>query len=362
MPLSINGKGHHNDGFIIIPKDKPLLSYETPTKALQSEEFQISLEPGAIPCSGHAGHMEVSIQNQNLKNLEVEHNRMEQTLKRQAHDLQERIKEINCLYGISTIVEQNELCLETIFHKVIDLIPSSWQYPEITCAQLLINDESHRTSNYKNTFWKQQAEVVAYGKVLGVLTVCYLEKRPERDEGPFLKEERFLINAIAERLGRTCERKQAQKALGLSEQKLKEQNLLLKEKNIALREAMNQLITEKNNLEKKVMANVDNLLLPLLKKLENRASALEKEKLNLLDKKIEQLILSFGPQVSKKNPKLTPRENEICNMIRGGLSSKEVAKILNISYRSVETYRNYIRKKLGITNQKVNLASYLATL
>ena len=300
--------------------------------------------------------------NQELELLAQAHTRMEQALKTQTHDLKERIKEINCLYGISKIVERTELSLDAVFQQVIDLIPSSWQYPDITCAQLLINEQSYRTANYKKTFWHQQAHVVAYGKTLGVLTVCYLEKRPELDEGPFLKEERSLINAIAERLGRTSEHKQAEQALSQSEQKLKEQNLLLKDKNIALREVMNQVITEKETLEKNVLANVDQLLLPLVEKLKNKGSAIDLEYLNLLEDNIRHLTSSFGTQISKKNPRLTPRENEICNMIRSGLSSKEVAKLLNISYRSVETYRNYIRKKLGITNQKVNLATYLTSL
>ncbi len=300
--------------------------------------------------------------NQELERLTQAHTRMEQALKIQTHDLKERIKEINCLYGISKIVERTELSLEAILQQVINLIPASWQYPEITCAQLLINHQSYRTANYKNTFWHQRVDIVAYGQTLGVLTVCYLEKRPERDEGPFLNEERSLLNAIAERIGRTCEHKQSEQALGLSEQKLKEQNLLLQDKNIALREVMNQLITEKETLEKNVLANVDQLLLPLVKKMKNKGSSLDQEYLNLLEENIRHLTSSFGTQISKKTPRLTPRENEICNMVRNGLSSKEVAKLLNISYRSVETYRNYIRKKLGITNKKVNLATYLSTL
>ncbi|MDD9302459.1 MAG: LuxR family transcriptional regulator [Desulfobacter sp.] len=300
--------------------------------------------------------------NRELETLEHEHRLMELTLKQQAHDLKERIKEINCLFGISKILEQTGLSLETTFQQVVDLIPDSWQYPEITCAQLLLHDQSFRTDNYKNTFWKQQVEVMAYGELIGVLTVCYLENRPERAEGPFLKEERSLLNAVAELLGRTSERKQAEKDLSESKQKLKDQNLLLKEKNIALREVMNQLIEEKESLETKVMANVENLLLPLIKKMDNRGSEIEREYLILLEENIRQLTSSFGTRISRPNLKLTPRENEICTMIRGGLSSKEIAKLLNLSYRSVETYRNHIRKKLGITNKKVNLVSYLANL
>jgi DNA-binding CsgD family transcriptional regulator len=300
--------------------------------------------------------------NLELEKMEHEHRFMELALKNQAHDLKERIKEINCLYGISKVLEQTGLSIETTFQQVVDLIPGSWQYPEITCAQLLLHDQSFRTQNYKNTFWKQRAEVLAYGEPIGVLTVCYLENRPEQEEGPFLEEERSLLNAIAELLGRTGERKQAEKALSESKQKLKTQNLLLKEKNIALREVMNQLIEEKKSLETKVMANVENLLLPLIKKLDNKGSDIEKQYLNLLEENIKQLTSSFGTRISQPSLRLTPRENEICTMIRGGLSSKEIAGLLNLSYRSVETYRNHIRKKLGITNKKVNLVSYLTAL
>ena len=300
--------------------------------------------------------------NQELEALEEKHRRMEKNFKQQAHHLQERIKEINCLYGVSKILEQTGLSLEATFQQVVDLIPASWQYPKITCAQLLINEESFRTQNYKNTFWKQQAEVIAYGEPIGVLTVCYLEKRPEMEEGPFLGEERSLLNAIAELLGRTSERKQAEKALAESRRKLKEQNLQLKEKNIALREVMSQVMEERDSLESRVLANVENLLLPLLKKMENKGSSIERGYIQLLEENIRQLTSSFGTQIAQPNNRLTPRENEICNMIRSGLSSKEIAKMLNLSHRSVETYRNHIRKKLGITNKKVNLATYLANL
>jgi DNA-binding CsgD family transcriptional regulator len=107
---------------------------------------------------------------------------------------------------------------------------------------------------------------------------------------------------------------------------------------------------------------VEHLLLPLVKKMEEHGSNLEKEYLQLLEDNIAQLTSSFGTKISRLHQRLTPRENEICNMIRTGLSSKEIGKMLNLSYRSVETYRNHIRKKLGITNKKINLTSYLSGL
>ncbi|SLM31974.1 Putative DNA-binding response regulator (fragment) [Desulfamplus magnetovallimortis] len=163
-------------------------------------------------------------------------------------------------------------------------------------------------------------------------------------------------------MGRTTEQKHAEQALLEREEQLKNQNQLLKEKNIALRELMSQLMMEKKSLEERVLDNVDKFILPLLDKMKNRGSQIDIGYITLLEDTLKQLTSAFGSNLTRRMPRLTPRENEICNMIRSGLTSKEIAAILNISYRSVETYRNYIRKKLGILNEKVNLATFLTTL
>jgi len=302
------------------------------------------------------------LRNAELESLEVEHRRMETSLVQQAHELKERIKEINCLYGISRLVEKNQNPLEDIYQGIVSLIPYSWQYPEITSAQILIHGKAFHTEEFKKTRWQQSADIIVYGKTVGVLVVCYLEKRQNIYEGPFLQEERSLLDAIAERVGRMTEQKQAEKALQESERKLKNQNILLEEKNVALREIMNQVIMEKKNLENRMLSNVDQLLLPLLKKIKNKSAGLNQEYLVLLEDNLKSLTHSFGSELSRKMPKLTPREIEICNMIRSGLSSKEIAGLLNIAYRSVETYRNYIRRKLGLVNRKINLTTYLSSL
>lgn len=300
--------------------------------------------------------------NKKLETLEIMHRRMEKKSKEQAHHLKERIKEINCLYGISKLVEKPESSLDKIYQGIVDLIPSSWQYPEITSVLLKIKNHEFKTVNFSPTQWKQSADIVVYGVKEGTLTVNYLEKREKSHEGPFLKEERFLLNAVAERLGRTTEHKQAEKALLESEKKLKEQNILLQDKNVALREVMNQLISEKKSLEAKMLTNVDHLLLPLLRKINTKGSSIDKGYLQLLEDNLKSLTSSFGSEISKKMHKLTPREIEVCNFIKSGLSSKEIGGLLNITHRSVETYRNFIRKKLGLTNQKINLTTYLKSL
>ena len=139
--------------------------------------------------------------------------RAEESLRKQTHDLDERVKELNCLYGISKIRERPDIAFEEMLQEIVDLISSSWQYSAITCARIIIEGQEYKTKNFKETVWKQTSNIVVHGKRIGILEICYLEEKPESDEGPFLKEERSLISAIAERLGRVTEHKQAEGAL-----------------------------------------------------------------------------------------------------------------------------------------------------
>jgi len=132
--------------------------------------------------------------------------------KRVEHNLSERVKELRCLYAIANIVESPDVTLDELYQEVVNLLPSSWQYPGITCARIAFDEKEFKTNNFKTTAWKQSASINVKGQKEGILEVYYLGARPEIDEGPFLKEERLLIDAVAERLGRITERKQAEEA------------------------------------------------------------------------------------------------------------------------------------------------------
>jgi len=130
----------------------------------------------------------------------------QEALRQKTHDSGERVKELNCLYGIANLVEQQDISLEEILQGIMDLIPPSWQYPEITCARVIIHGTELRTKKFRETIWKQSSDIKVRGEQSGVLEVYYLKENPEIDEGPFLKEERNLINAIAGLTGRIVER------------------------------------------------------------------------------------------------------------------------------------------------------------
>ena len=136
--------------------------------------------------------------------------RVEKELKQVSFNLGERIKELNCLYSISKLRERTDFSLEDILQAIVDLIPPAWQYPEITCARIVFDDYEFLTNNFKNTRWKLTRHIMVYSERIGTLEVCYLEEKLEIDEGPFLKEERNLIDAVAERIAKFIEREWAE--------------------------------------------------------------------------------------------------------------------------------------------------------
>ncbi len=138
------------------------------------------------------------------------------------HDYGKRIKELRCVYGVSKLLENPDVSLEGVLQETVNLIPPAWRYPEITCARILFEKREFKTKNFNETPWKQSAEIRMYGKKVGAVEVYYLEQNPTLDEGPFSKEERDLIEDVAERLGKFAERKKAEGALRESEKKYRE--------------------------------------------------------------------------------------------------------------------------------------------
>ncbi len=156
----------------------------------------------------------------------AEHKQAEEALRKRTHELGERVKELNCLYTIYGLVEKWGTSLDEIFQGTVDIIPPSWQYPEITRARIILENQAFQTEDFAETIWKQASDIFVHGKRIGTLEVFYLEEKPEIDEGPFLKEERHLIDAIAGQLRKIIESKRAEdekrqaQALAISSEKL----------------------------------------------------------------------------------------------------------------------------------------------
>ena len=146
----------------------------------------------------------------------------EDTLRKRTHDLNERIKELSALYAVSRIIEQPGISLDEIFCEVARALPSGWQYPEDAVVRIMVYGREFETEGFRVTPWRQASPIVVHAETVGQVEVCYLHERPEEDEGPFLREERSLIDTIAGRFGRTMERFQARECLEKSESQFRE--------------------------------------------------------------------------------------------------------------------------------------------
>ena len=134
----------------------------------------------------------------------------DKTLKESEHALRERVKELSCLYGLAKLIERPGISLEEILEGIVKLLPPAWLYPEIASARIILNGHTYSTPNFREGGQRQVANIIINEEQRGVVEVVYLEKKPELDEGPFLREERSLIEAIAREAALIVERKQTE--------------------------------------------------------------------------------------------------------------------------------------------------------
>ena len=136
-----------------------------------------------------------------------------------ASALAERIKELNCLYGISNLLENQDVSLSWIMQRAVELIPTAWQYPENACARIILDGHEYRSKNFLITRWHQNTAIILNGKHVGDVDIFYIQAPPEGDNGPFLEEEKRLLRAIGERLSKVLWLKRSEEALKESEER-----------------------------------------------------------------------------------------------------------------------------------------------
>jgi PAS domain S-box-containing protein len=159
------------------------------------------------------------------------------------------------------------------------------------------------------------------------------------------------------------ERKLAEKNLRQKERELHLNALHLEETNIAMKVLLEQREKDKNELEEKVLTNVRGLLLPCLERLQGcRLNDRQKVYADILETNLNAIISPFLHSLSSRSLNLTPAEIQVAGLVKDGKTSKEIASLMNVSERGVEFHRNNIRRKLGMTNAKKNLRSYLMSL
>ena len=221
-------------------------------------------------------------------------------------------------------------------------------YPK-ELAELYFSDEKKVMQSGKAIIQREESSIDSSDKTIWLSTT----KVPLRDgEGK-------VVGTVG--MGRDItERINVEAALKRSELELRKQKEALEQKNIALREIIEQVEIEKNMIKDNVRASIDKMLIPIAEKI--KISGASEEYVELLKHGLDKINSSFSRKITDNIYKLTPREIEISHMIENGHTNKEISKILIVSIQTIENHRKNIRKKLNLTNKKANLASFLQRL
>lgn len=125
-------------------------------------------------------------------------------------ELRERVKELTCMYNLASLAASSDRREDRFLQQAVELLPAAYLYPEITQARIVLDTQTFRTSGFHESPYSQRAEIVAGDLKRGMIEVVYLEPRPELDEGPFLAEERRLLDSVAREIALIIERRQAE--------------------------------------------------------------------------------------------------------------------------------------------------------
>ena len=276
--------------------------------------------------------------------------------------LRERIKELNCLYGIARLADRCHDDLEKLLQGLVEFLPFSWQYPETTCARIIFKGKTYKGVGFRLTKWRQSTPITMYGETVGELAVFYREERPAADEGPFLKEERALLEEIAERIGSIAIRIAAERELQEINEQLTMERAALKETNAALRAILARIEEEKQDVYHNINDNIEKVIMPILHALAMQLPKAQRKYVELLRTSLEEVAAPFISHLAQKYHSLTPTEMTICNMIKNGMRTKEIAELRGVSPATVNRHREHIRHKLQIKNNKVNLVTHLQAI
>lgn len=191
---------------------KPFTALENAN--LHRDGRQIVLESSGVPILDNngnlAGYRGIDRDITGRKKIENENKQL-------IHDLKERIKELDALHRTSTLLQNERMPPADLLKKMANFLPYAWQYPDITGVRVVYSDMEYKTPNYTESEWRQQVEFKTSDGVAGEINIVYLEQMPPEAEGPFMAEEKELLNSLAEMLRAYFERRLAETALKESE-------------------------------------------------------------------------------------------------------------------------------------------------
>jgi len=135
------------------------------------------------------------------------------------------------------------------------------------------------------------------------------------------------------------------------------------EKSIAMKTILEYQENYKKEIEDNLISNVRHLVIPYILKLKrNRISSDDLNCIQMIESKLDEIVLPLSNKLSSKHKAFTPKEIQIADLIKDGNQDKDIMEVMNISLDTVKTHRKNIRRKLGIYGNRSNLRSMLLTL
>ncbi len=158
------------------------------------------------------------------------------------------------------------------------------------------------------------------------------------------------------------ERKKYEKEIQNAKERLEIEGRAMEEKNIALRELVESFNRQKANIEKQVVGNIEEFILPAIRRLKAYSDKSLERSFEMVEANLHEIASPFASRLKTDFSKLSPRELEVCRMIKTGMTTKEIAQSLGLSHNTAQKYRELIRKKLGLTGKDVNLNTFLQSI
>ncbi len=156
--------------------------------------------------------------------------------------------------------------------------------------------------------------------------------------------------------------KQMEADLVAVNERLAQEQSMMEKKNTALQEILGQIDAEHRRVSDQIQTNMNKIVMPLLSSLKHKVGPSEQEFISILTGYLNDITAPFTHRLESNYAALSPRELEICNLIRNGLSCKDIASTLNTSVHTVLNQRQRIRRKMGLNGKRINLSSYLKTV
>ncbi len=283
--------------------------------------------------------------------------------------LYEREKELDALYKLAGLFTEPGMQPEDILGRTSEILKESMQFPENAEVRITLQAagddriEARVFGDGNDTEVCSASAVFNDDKLIRIIITYFPDAGTGGSGLEFLERERYLVQSTASLLANVLQKNELEISLRQSTDKLQRQTQDLENKNIALQEVLSQYNIEKNKYISEMSTFFDSIIYPELNKLIINPQLSEHPRDIILNVRtsLENKFKNNFDSLLKIQHLLTPRELEICSLIKNGMSTKDISTHLSISELTVERHRNTIRKKLGLNNSGSNLTTYLRT-